>query len=537
MAFHLAIPLTVGGQLDFDVDVGQIVFVLGANGTGKSGLMQRFYAGHADRGRRISAHRQTWFASGTIDLSGQQKRQTEQNMLGRDRQPESRWKDDYSAARASIAIYDLIDAENVRARGIAGAVDKGDGRLAQELAKKDAPIKIINELLRLSNLPIEISVQQGEQVVACKPGGTPYSISELSDGERNALLIAADVLTVKNGTVVFIDEPERHLHRSIISPLLTLLLERRGDCAFVISTHDIMLPIDNPTARTVLLRGCTFTDGRISQWDADLVAAEANIDDDLKRDILGARRKLLFVEGEEHSLDKPLYALIFPAVSVIPKSSCSDVEHAVSGIRESDGLHWLHAFGIIDNDRRPQDEIDKKRAKGVYALAVFSVEAIYYHTEIQKLIAQRQKDLTGVDPQKMLDGAKTEALKAVRPHIQRLSERAVEATLRQDLMRQLPRREDIKAATAIHLTIDVPQVVADEAVRLQDACDSGDLASVIARYPVRETPALDKIASKLEFKTRKLYESAVRQLLLDDAKALEFVQELFGTLPAEIANA
>jgi hypothetical protein len=57
------------------------------------------------------------------------------------------------------------------------------------------------------------------------------------------------------------------------------------------------------------------------------------IDDNLKKDILGARRKLLFIEGTEHSLDKPLYALVFLNTSVVAKSSCRDVEHAVFGIR------------------------------------------------------------------------------------------------------------------------------------------------------------------------------------------------------------
>src|SRR5439155_760568 len=140
-----------------------------------------------------------------------------------------------------------IDAKNVRARSIAGAVDASDMDLARTLSKKVAPIKIINELLRLSNLPIEISDYENDKVVARKSGGTPYSIAQLSDGERNALLVAADVLTVGAGTLVLIDEPERHLHRSIISPLLTLLFEKRRDCAFVVSTHEVMLPLDNPS--------------------------------------------------------------------------------------------------------------------------------------------------------------------------------------------------------------------------------------------------------------------------------------------------
>jgi hypothetical protein len=137
----------------------------------------------------------------------------------------------------------------------------------------------------------------------------------------------------------------------------------------------------------------------------------------------------------------------------------------------------------------------------------------------------------------MVDSAKKAALNALKPHIQRLSERTVEATLREDLMRQLPRRKDIAAAQPIKVTIDVPKVVAEEVGRLQQACDTDDLDSVIARYPVRETPALNIIAEHLGFQTRNQYESAVRKLLMDEAGALEFVRSLFGALPSEIAKA
>ncbi|CAJ0877621.1 hypothetical protein AMST5_02895 [freshwater sediment metagenome] len=534
MPFDLSIPLAGGQSLDFLVDVGQIVFVLGANGTGKSSLMQRFFTGHRDAARRISAHRQTWFASASISMTGEGRRNTEQNILHSDLNPQSRWKDDHSAARASVAIYDLVDAQNVRARAIADAVDNSNIALAQQLAAIEAPVKIINELLRFSNLPIEIFVHENEQVLASKSGGPKFSVSELSDGERNALLIAANILTVKPGTIVFVDEPERHLHRSIISPLLTLLFAARSDCAFVISTHDVMLPLDNPTARTLLVRGCKYEGSTVREWDADLVTAEAEIDDALKQDILGARRKLLFVEGSEQSLDKPLYSLIFPNVSVVAKSTCRDVEHAVSGIRDAQGLHWLHAFGIVDNDRRVPDDIVRLRAKGVYALSVFSVEAIYYHTEIQRRVAERHCKVTGADPEALIVAAQAAALDAVRPHIRRLSERAVEAKLRKDLMKKLPRRAEIAAAQRIDITIDVPAVVAAEVARLQSACDTADLSSIICCYPIRETPALGAIARNLQFQSEAQYESAVRKLLMDDAGALAFLRALFDPLPAEI---
>ncbi|MEH2078530.1 MAG: AAA family ATPase [Nostoc sp.] len=367
MTFDLTIPRSAGEPLNLTVSVGEKLFILGANGTGKSSLMQQLYTPHYANARRISAHRQNWFSSNAMDLSPKQKQDYESNMRSGDTNLQSRWKDDFAKQRTSIAIYDLIDAENVRARSIAGAVDGNNIELAKTLSKQHAPIKLINELLRLSNIPIEISVSENDEVVASKCGGTPYSVAELSDGERNALLIAANVLTLKSGTLLLIDEPERHLHRSIISPLLTLLFSIRHDCAFIVSTHDVMLPLDNPGARTLLIRGCTYAHSSVSGWDADLVPPETEIDDDLKKDILGARRKLLFVEGTERSLDKPLYSLMFPNVSVVAKSNCRDVEHAVSSIRDAGNLHWLHAFGIVDNDRRTEADINQLKQKGVYA--------------------------------------------------------------------------------------------------------------------------------------------------------------------------
>jgi ABC-type lipoprotein export system ATPase subunit len=536
MTFDLSIVQPNGNRLDISISVGETLFVLGANGTGKSNLMQRFYKNHQDNARRMSAHRQTWFDSNAITLSSDERRKTETNIRDHDTDPQSRWRDAYSMQRPRAALYDLIDAENVRARSIASAVDASDLNLAQALSKKDAPIKIINELLRLSNLPIEISVQQNDQVVASKSGGNPYSIAQLSDGERNALLVAADVLTVKPGTLILIDEPERHLHRSIISPLLTLLFEKRRDCAFVVSTHEVMLPLDNPSARTLLLRECIYSGNDVSAWEADLVGPNAEIDDDIKRDILGGRRKLLFVEGTEQSLDKPLYSLVFPSVSIIPKSSCRDVENAVVGIRGASDLHWLHAFGIVDNDRRTQGDIDVLKAKGIYALSVFSVESIYYHPEVQRRVAERHAVVTGEDASTRLANAKSAAILAVTPQIQRLSERTVEKTVREAILSHLPGQPEIAAGTPINVSIDLPAFVATERGRLQDSIKSGNLAEIIERYPVRETSALTDIARKLGFQSREQYESTVRKLLIDDQETLNVVKSFFGTLPNDIGT-
>jgi len=499
--------------------------------------MHVIYTANSKMSRRITAHRQTWFSSGSLALTGEQKKQMDVNIKTKDQQADARWKDDFSAQRANMAIYDLIDAQNVRARRIADAADADDDALVKVLKKKPSPIKSINEMMKLSGLPIVISVRENEELVASKSGSEPYSIAELSDGERNALLVAANVLTVAPGTLLLIDEPERHLHRSIISPLLTLLFKRRVDCAFIVSTHDVSLPLDNPSARTLLVRGCTYgPNQKVTRWDVDVVPANAAIDDGIKKDILGSRRKVLFVEGDDKkSLDKPLYSLVFPEASVIPKGGCAEVEAVVKGIADAQDLNWVRPFGIVDNDRRLPAEIERLRARGVYATDVHSVESIYYHPEIQQRVANRQEGVTGQNALERIAEAKRVALQSVVPHARRLSARAIEKTVVAIIQGQTPTQAQIAEGRPVNIAIDVAALVAAEVGEFQALLAAENLEKIVSRYSVRDTPALDLIANRLGFQDREQYEQAVRKLLMDEVAAVTFVRGLFGPLAADIA--
>lgn len=535
MSVALSIP-TTGEQdsLSFTLENGDVVFIVGPNGSGKSSLMHRIYAANALNARRLSAHRQTWLASGALSLTAHQKKQNESNIDSADKRPESRWKDDYSSARTSITIFDLVDAENSRARGIAAAVDRDDFNLARELSTTDSPLASINQLLEMSNLPIEISVRESEEVVASKDGGAPYSIAELSDGERNALIVAADVLTTKPGTLILIDEPERHLHRSIISPLLTLLFQKRKDCVFVVSTHDVSLVSDNPDSRALLVRGCSYTGKTVSKWDLDLLPPGSRVGDSFRREILGSRRRMVFVEGTETSLDKALYSLIFPGVSIIPRASCRDVEHAVVSLRSSSDLHWIRPFGIVDNDQRSSDEIQDLMGKGVFPLPLYSVESIYYHPIIQQSLAERQGELVGSNPESAIAQARTAALDALEPHAERLSRRVAIQAVREEFFSHIPNSNIIAPDMTVQININIGDIYSSELDKFRGYMQSQNIQALISRYPVRETPALNQIAKNLGFQDRLQYESAVRKLLMDDNAVLTSVRRLFANLPAEL---
>jgi len=471
-----------------------------------------------------------------LDMTPQSRENLEKNIRSGDMQEHARYRLDYAGERASVAIYDLIDADTMLARKIADLVRAGKIAEAEKEAKTPAPIQVINELMRLSNIPIEISLEERQRIVASKHGGAGYSIAELSDGERNAFLIAADILTVKPGTLLIIDEPERHLHRSIISPLLGLLFAKRKDCTFIVSTHDVMLPLDNAKAATLLLRSCEFADKNVKAWTADLLKPGVSIDEDLKRDVFGARRKIIFVEGTAKSLDLPLYSLLFPQVSVIPKDGCRDVEHAVRGLRGAQEMHWIAAWGIVDNDQRSAEDVARLRAAGVWALSHYSVESLYYHRAIIERVAERQAALIGRDAAVLVKAALADAIAAAKSQKNHLVMSAVLRSARDKLLNSFPTRNDIEIGRTVKIEIGVSALRDAEETRFDALIAGSDWDGLLVRYPLRESSAFDRIVDAMKLSDKVTYQGAVLKLLQDEQAVLSDLRNLLGDLYATVMN-
>ena len=434
-----------------------------------------------------------------------------------------------------MAIFDLIQKRNTINEEISSAVRAGKEAYARVVAdENEDPLQALSELLRSANLHFSFTVDRNASIVAHKLDCDPYSAAEMSDGERNALLLTAEVLTVPSGTLILVDEPELHLHRSIIAPLLNGLFSKRADCAFVISTHEVMLPFDNPSSKILLVRGCTYRNESAIAWDADLLDSHSDIGDGLKRDILGARRDILFTEGEEWNLDKSLYARILPNVTVVAKGSRRSVENAVKGIRGSQELHWLNAHGIVDGDGLGESEVEELKESHIYSIRSYAVESLYYDPAVQREVAKRLCAVTGDEPEERLERAKASALSAIESHEERLSERMAKRKLRDVILRHLPTPETLYPECTTSLNFDSPRILEKERQEFRDALDRMDLDTIIRRYPIKETPVLDRIAKGLGFENTKEYEKAVRKLLDEEANILKYMRGLLGGLPDAI---
>ena len=519
--------------ISLNLNNGDQLFIVGPNGSGKSALMQRFVSElPQDKVKRITAHRQTWFNSGSIDLTPANRQQYEQQNRSYDRKYDSRWKEYNPEWNLSSALFDLVAKENTRARTITLHVDNHNCEKAAEIsAESPSPFDQINELLSLATLTVTIENSNDRDLLARHPTGQSFSIAEMSDGERNAMIIAAQVITADPGTVFLIDEPERHLHRSITQPFLSALFDLRSeDCTFIISTHEIGLPVANPDAQILMLRSCQWSGNQCVAWDAETLEPKFSVPEDIKLAILGYRNRILFVEGTPTgSLDFPLYTALFPDISVVPKGSCEEVQKAVIGLHDSQDIHHVEAFGLIDRDNREDEDVEELSKKGIFALEVYAVESLYYCSDAIAAIADQQAESLNEDKNKLIESANKKAIDDLKKHAERMTARRCERQVKETMSKNLNWETIIDNPTQpIEISINNP--FTDELKHFNKLIKEENLDKLVGRYSVRESGAFELIAKSLRCPNKKDYERRVITQIRRDKELVEKLKKHIGPL-------
>ena len=521
-SFNFTIPLTSGESESLVLEAGNRLFIVGANGSGKSALIQHIISKTNDKKFvRITAHRQTWFESGAIDLTPQSRRQHGQSEESLNRYENARWIDHQAGQKQQAIFFDLAANENARARATQRLIDNGERDEAVKKSNESrSPFDQLNELLARGNLKTSIENSEGEQLLAKINNYPSFDVAQMSDGERSAFAIAATVIVAEPGTVFLIDEPERHLHRSIIVPFLSALFGHRSDCAFMISTHEIALPVANPKARVLMVRSCEWEGNRPASWDTQLLEPGENIPKELKRDILGSRKKILFVEGMHDSLDRRLYNKLFPDVSVIPKGGCGEVEKAVKGLRDSEDHHDVSAFGLIDKDDREKDKIERLEEQSIFPLDVFSVEGLYYCSDAIAAVAQRQADSLGKDAGEMSEAAIRQALNKLEKEgvAEGMAARRCERRVREHVLSKVPDWKQIRDNPTQQISVPVGSYYNDELQHFRKLVAEKNLDELVARYPLHKSDAFGAIANALELKSTDQYEQMLLTQIITNEK-------------------
>ncbi len=540
--FDFSLMKNDGSNETISVRCGEVTFFVGGNGTGKSSLVNSIYRRHANNNSvYVVAHRKNTFDNDIIDFSNSDYKNATQRIFNDPMSQTSRYRTHWENEKAALPIVKIKN--KVTAHAVTNMKNLKNGGKLEEITL-DSEIDLVNDIFKSSGFNLEFIIDEESNLMVNNLNYDPvktYTLSKMSDGEKSALIICCEVLCANSGALIVLDEPERHLHKRIVSPLLSNLIEARRDCAFVISTHELTLPSFFKESTVVSINSCTYENDEPTQWNISVIRkydeALNGLDEQVKADILGARNNMLFVEGTQASLDAELYGALFSNASVISKEKCDLVEQAVKGLRNNTTAHWVNAVGIIDNDNKVQSQIENLNLNFVFSLSVHSIESIYYHPKIIRWVLCSVKDTNLTSS---VDECFDKVCEIIRSALEEKKEhlccRAIEKKIRAEVMSSIPTQKEIREGGTYSKEINFSSLLNDEIGYFDNLMHSSDFDSLVGRYPIRETNFLVPVAKQCGFIDRKRYELNVIRVIRHNSEARNFVLSLLGGAAEALAN-
>ena len=392
MQFEITIP-TFNGVETIKIEAGSTAIFVGANGGGKTRLAVHIES-IEKRAHRISAHR-------ALDLNPNVEKITEEEARCRLRTGMSlkraqrhgeqkysfqiwqthRWQDspaiqllnDFDALIQVLFAEQSNKALETYKKVRKGIYDEADLTKFEQLSNIWEYL-LPDRKLDISGDDIKVNFQNLNE---------SYTARDLSDGERGIFYLIGQTLTADTNSLLIIDEPELHVHPSIMSKLWDKLEAVREDCAFVFMTHELEFAAARVAQKFIVHN---FQPG--PKWNLERIPEDTGFNEKVTALILGSRRPILFVEGTGNSLDIAIYRCCFPDMTVIPRESCEAVIHSVVSMNKNNFLHNVSCSGIVDGDARGSDEINRLQELGISVLPVSEIENIILLPEVTRTIAE-----------------------------------------------------------------------------------------------------------------------------------------------------
>jgi ABC-type cobalamin/Fe3+-siderophores transport system ATPase subunit len=498
----VTVPSLQGDKTLFEVSANEIIFGLGPNGTGKSSFVSLLARASGPDVTRILGNREVTM----------------------------------QAARVNLILLKIIQADVVYKTmlhdKLAGSkTSKDDAKIVKEIKEQDAPLDCISRIMEAGGLHFLFSHDDEGRLTAQNCKGAKIPINKLSDGERAAFLIACEVFLAPEKSLILLDEPERHLHRSISAPLIRALLSERADCGFMILTHDISLPLSFKESAVLLFRDYEKDRG----WSIERIDRVSSLPEDILTAILGARDKILFVEGDEGSLDRGLYEIIYPSVSVVPSGSCSSVKSQVRATNSSMSHHRIHAFGLIDGDRINSEECERLKAEAIYPIKVNSIEGLYFHPKFISEIAKRLAQNGLLELQDSFDEKLHQIyLEGYKKKRDKLVIDAKVRTSREVIFGRLPTHKDFEVEESIWTQPDIVDAVNQAAIReetrFDELLDKEDVEALVQAYSVKRSSIPSDLIRLLNLSSVSQFVNFVQKQVRVDPEYRKLFLEL-GDLP------
>lgn len=366
-----------------------------------------------------------------------------------------------------------------------------------------------------------ISFHDG-RVVVNRGTPTEYHAKEMSDGERVTLYLLGQCLTAPPGSLVIVDEPELHLHKSLMDKLWNKVEELCPDKSIVYITHDLDFAASRYGAAKLWVQG--FAAGA---WTWSELPTDEALPESLVLELVGNRKPVLFCEGERGSLDQSLYQLCYPSHHVIPRGSGEKVVESVKALNANPALHTLTAFGLVDRDHRSDDEVAALERHQVFAIPFAEVENLLCNEQVLSYIGQ----VLARDP--------VATVNAVTNYVRDSLATELELQITQSAARRIRyhlscfsassnERSGLQAGVETLLaTLDISTIVAEAESRFRAALQSQKIDEILKIY--NRKSLADQVSTCLGLKHAEYRELVIR--LAKGPQASEILGRFLNYLP------
>lgn len=341
-----------------EVELSGITVFLGANGAGKSSLLNEIKAqvAHLCPGKKA-----VYVEGGRAITLKDTLQLTRQNF--QEYQDYSRAKKTYEnkrLQRLSDRVYDALMMLERKELAIKASHSDAVERWQASEHQGPCPVRDKPPLERLFSLfrelfpRLQIDYDPSLKAIHVRKGTALYSLSNMSDGEKQAFSILADFVELDpEYSLIVIDEPELNLHSELAERVWSLVESELPDRTFCYATHSLAFAMrpqvervvilsDDPQTTTVIEDPTQFTSLELTRFLGSIPGIIAAND-------------VVVTEGTEKSFDSVFFRWVLgnDQIEIMPAGDCEQVLN----VCQRDGI-WsriaakVTLVGVVDRDFR-----------------------------------------------------------------------------------------------------------------------------------------------------------------------------------------
>lgn len=354
--------------------VDSTTVIIGANGAGKSSLINELRKNSIDEMYVLPAQKLLYFVSNTHNRNGITKEKYIQDLKEVNIKYDTieiqthQIEDDFSGTFTKLItlwVKDFAKVASDNSRGVAGV----------SIALLDRVEQIWNQIFP----EITFYPESDDRVLEVVRNGDKYSINGLSDGERCVLFYIGNVLLAPENSYIVVDEPETFLNGAVYNELWDLLISERHDCQFIFASHNMDF-VQSRTNATYIW--CKKFEAPYD-FDYEQLEESQELPLSLLAEVSGTRKPILFCEGTKTSIDYQIYSKLFSEFCFVkPVQGHKQVIQYTKAYNKLKKSYGNKAYGIIDYDWMDEARIQSYKKKNIFVLPFNEIEMLLIDEEI-----------------------------------------------------------------------------------------------------------------------------------------------------------